>query len=97
MAIKVQRVRYHRNGVGGIGFFTVEFTDTKYKGQRFIATVWTREDESGETQIGDHYAVLTPDDMTQCWRGDYYADQLLPAIRAAQQNGSAFTAPVIDA
>ena len=67
----VKAVDYHRNGVGGAGFHTVEFVgfDDTFTGKDrdFVATIF---DADG------HVAVITPDNMEHHWRGDNFETEL---------------------
>lgn len=78
--MEVTSVEYHRNGVGGTGFYVVQFTaedDVSSRdypcaddgGQRrnFVATVFP---EAGNV------AVLATDDFEDKWRGDHFEDNL---------------------
>lgn len=66
----VSRVRYHRNGVAGNGFYAV---DCRLAKRRFVAAVFPTR---------GHVAVLTPGDVTARWRGDDFEDALRQAIDA---------------
>ena len=65
------RLRYHRNGVAGEGFFLVAFAIGRGKSrQDLLATVF---EEPGCC------AVIDPADLASRWRGDDFE----PALRAA--------------
>lgn len=81
--LKINAVRYHRNGISGIGFFAIDFIFEK---RRLLATIWTN-DEHTDTE---YYAVVSADNVIDRWRGDNFTDDLLAAIRTAVESGSAF-------
>jgi hypothetical protein len=79
--VRVQRVTYHRNGVAGEGFFTVEFSTRKgdWRNRKLLGIVT-------ETLV----AVVDRDNPQECWRGhDYYADELRHACEVASLTGDA--------
>lgn len=85
MKLKINAVRYHRNGVSGNGFFTIDFTYERRT--RLLATVFTTDDDHTSAE---NYAVVSTDSVIDRWRGDNFIDDLLGAIRAAVADGSAF-------
>jgi hypothetical protein len=70
--ITVSTVRYHRNGVGGLGFFAVRFT---YRGgDEFIGIV--TDDKRPEVFVVD------PSNLGNCQRGhDWFGPALQRAVR----------------
>lgn len=70
------RVRHHRNGCSGEGFFVVEFDDHRQhkKAHRLIASVF-----DGAGQV----AVICPDQPLLRWRGDNFEPELRAIIDAA--------------
>lgn len=64
----VSRVRYHRNGCAGNGFYAVSF---RHGRRQYVAAVF---EEPGNV------AVLTPDDVAARWRGDNFEGALRDAI-----------------
>src|SRR3954462_9341075 len=85
--LHITEVDYHRNGIGGHGFFAVRFTDPK--NGAMLAVVFMNVDEDG-------YSIPFPDPMvavfheetlpvitfgTNSWRGDNYAGELYEAIQ----------------
>lgn len=76
--IEVARMRWHRNGVGGIGFYSVEFNwkddDNNYR--KMIATVFP--EANGRSP--EYYAVLDIGSPAERWRGDHFIAALWNAI-----------------
>ena len=75
---KVQKVRYHRNGVAGVGFFRVDFRSVA--GEDLIAIVESF-DEPPSLSIPCY--VVNPADASCMYRGDAYAPEVYRAIEAA--------------
>ncbi len=68
------QVAYHRNGVAGEGFHLVQFKQREGRGRiAMVATVF-------ETR--GCLAVIRPDRLWECWRGDDYENELREAIAA---------------
>lgn len=89
--IKVNQVRYHRNGVGGEGFFAVGFTFREDGVEhRLVATVVASEGVLGEVDGLCQVYVIDPADLDSRWRGDVFAAELLTVVTAAAADGSAF-------
>src|SRR3990167_10242925 len=95
LAIKVTQTSFHRNGIGGVGFYAVSFTakvntDGKDREQKMVAVVF---DEPGCC------AVLAVEPLTDArgvrfgvnsWRGDNFEDRLREAIKEGDaRTGSA--------
>lgn len=84
MKLKIDRVRYHRNGSMGAGFHVLEFR-WRQRGERrerrFVATVF---DEAA------HCAVLEPSNLLNRWRGDDFESALRAAIAAAGNDAATF-------
>ncbi len=76
---QIQSVEYHRNGVGGIGFYVCDFvwSDDEITGPSARAVVF----ENGDSRP-DHYAITTAD-PSEKWRGDHFIDLLWPEIQKA--------------
>jgi len=73
MKLKIDRVRYHRNGCMGAGFDLVEFRyrlQGERRERRLVAAVF---EEAGNC------AVIEPANLLNKWRGDDFE----PALRAA--------------
>lgn len=84
MKLKIDRVRFHRNGCFGLGFSLVEFRHRprgERRDRRFLATVF---EETGAC------AVVTPDNPLNRWRGDHFEDALRAAIAQADASGELF-------
>lgn len=60
---------WHRNGISGEGFHVVRFNwnDPEEPCKNMIATVFGDE---------KYIAVLCLDDLSKCWRGDYFEASL---------------------
>lgn len=86
-SITVHQVEYHRNGVGGMGFYAVIFDDGE--NGPMIGTVFA--DDLDRTQstafFNAHCAVFSLEllpDVTfgeNSWRGDHYFDFLVEAVK----------------
>lgn len=78
LRIKPKRLKYHRNGVSGIGFYALSFdwhdVSTKDHGHDFIATF--EVDEEDQNLKLESCRVLNPKDIMNCWRGDNFADAI---------------------
>ena len=83
--IKIIDASYHRNGVGGMGFYAIIFEDSDEKG-RMIASLF---DEPG------YCAVYNIEELNKnniefangnSWRGDYYERFLRPCLAALKGN-----------
>jgi hypothetical protein len=85
MKLKIDRIRFHRNGCCGAPFHLVEFR-ARVKGdrrdRRFLATVF---EESGVC------AVVQPDNPLNRWRGDHFEDALRAAIAARAEDESVYS------
>lgn len=77
--LAVHQVRYHRNGVGGDGFYAVAFT---YRRRPMLATVF---DDHGTI------AVVNPEDVNDRYRGDMFEDELRTIVNSWAADGRAFT------
>ena len=64
---KIQEVDYHRNGVGGAGFFVALFTDKKEPGRQFIGISFDSTDP--ECRNPEFVAVL---DLNEAVKGNIY-------------------------
>lgn len=88
-SIKVESVVYNRNGVSGYGFYSVKFTSVIENGEKvnFIAVVDVRDADANGKTIFDESAVyvITPNEIESCWRGSYFADAVIKAIKRFQR------------
>lgn len=83
-AVKVDRVRFHRNGCGGEGFHVVTFASGgECRGRRMVGIVF---DGPGRVAVID---LDAPDDL---WRGDRFERDLRAAVDRANETGEAFAA-----
>ena len=74
---KVESIKYHRNGVGGVGFFVVIGT---WKEGRESHRMMVQVFPDGEN-IPSHYSCIDLDDPTARWRGDHFVDAAWKAVR----------------
>lgn len=87
MDIKIIDCSFHRNGVGGVGFYAVLFDDPEQG--RMIASLF---DKSG------YCAIYKVEELSQnnvqfangnSWRGDVYEEKLRPLVKAfMKKNGN---------
>ena len=77
--IEAKRVKYHRNGIGGAGFYTVEFSflDDDQNYRDMVATIFPE----GEEDTPPYYAVLDVSDFAYRWRGDWFINALWDVIK----------------
>jgi hypothetical protein len=77
--IKIIEASFHRNGIGGVGFYAVLFSDTE-QSDLMIASLF---DEPGYCAV---YCVheLSKSNIAfangNSWRGDHYEGQLRPLL-----------------
>lgn len=69
MKLDIKSIEYHRNGISGVGFHVVRWTENRHN---MLACVF---------KDPGHLAVLDLDDLTQCWRGDHYEADLWKAVK----------------
>jgi len=68
--IQVQQVTYHRNGISGASFHTVEFIDP-WDDQKYVGIVFEEV---------DHIAVINLADPSMSYRGDRFEDVLRATV-----------------
>lgn len=76
--LKIVDVAFHRNGVGGVGFYAVLFDD-KENG-RMVASLFDSPGYCAVYQV----EMLSNGDVkfgSNSWRGDHYESQLRPAVK----------------
>ena len=84
MKIDIHQIAYHRNGVGGVGFYAVTFRDKDEK-REMVASVFPLEDGqtwNGMVSVFD-INLLGKGEITfgeNSWRGDRYEPSLREAI-----------------
>ena len=81
MEIRNLQKSYHRNGICGMGFYNCSFeadTGPESGWQPFNAIVFPKPESQDEDW---YYAVTTPGDINQKWRGDHFVDALWALIR----------------
>ena len=83
-AITIKQVAYHRNGIGGEGFFAVLF-ESKDNGL-MCAAVFA---EAGQVAVYSAPLLSTVGVKfgENSWRGDVYEPELREAIRAYEKSG----------
>ena len=80
MNLKIIDASFHRNGIGGVGFYAIIFDD-KDEG-RMVASLF---DDPGYTAIynikmlGDNNIAFA---QRNSWRGDKYEEALRPLLKA---------------
>lgn len=82
--IKVSQVAYHRNGVGGEGFYAIRFNDPEQGDM--VASVFDGEGRVAVYNID----LLKTDGVTfgvNSWRGDHYESALRKAIKEHEEGG----------
>lgn len=76
--ITVSQVAYHRNGIGGEGFYAVKFNDPEHGDM--VASVF-----DGHGQVAVYQIDLLKSEGivfgVNSWRGDHYEGQLREAIK----------------
>lgn len=78
--IEVSRVQRHRNGISGVGFYTVEFTWADDTGTH-ACVGWVHDaDEDGELEE-ECYGVLNLANPSLTYRGDFFLPMLQEAVR----------------
>lgn len=94
--MNVTKIRYHRNGVSGEGFYAFEFTDDS-DGEviEYKAVIFPLYTEEGETDweatanrpftYNPRIAVLS-DTVDATWRGDYFLEGLCNAAKTWSQD-----------
>lgn len=79
----VHSIAYHRNGIGGLGFYAVEFTLNEAPRPRLLAIVPT--DTTQADELSREAFTVQPDKPGEGWRGsDHFNAALREVIRAAK-------------
>lgn len=77
--IKNININYHRNGVGGEGFFAIHFTgdvDEK-KQEKLIAVIVPHPDEeTDQLKHNGECFVVKPENPELCYRGDHFESDM---------------------
>jgi hypothetical protein len=82
MDIKNININYHRNGVGGEGFFAIHFTTKDDDGtyetyEKLIAVIVPHEDEAkDECKCNGECYVVNPAHPELCYRGDHFESDM---------------------
>jgi hypothetical protein len=87
-------VRFHRNGVAGAGFYMVAFRVREGgEARNMVGVVFPGNTDSWQDSLATAtYAVVNPADIDDRRRGDAFWPELREIVRAANENGSAYTA-----
>lgn len=90
-SLKIDSVRYQRNGSGGEGFFAVAFRFRQ--GQVWtplVAAVHTGFGDDDGKFLPERTCVICPERPEECWDGPAFAPTLIEACTKAEKDGSAF-------
>ena len=78
---------YHRNGIGGKGFYSARFVA---RDESFIAVICPGSDDDGAR--GECYVLAGQDLLdtgpVRCWRGDDFETELRPRLKEAEARWS---------
>lgn len=91
MNLKIKDAAFHRNGVGGAGFYAIHFHDTE-QGNMFAALF----DEPGHCAVVNVEKLASGDIAfgSNSWRGDCYEAELRPLIEKwSKQQGTGRIGP----
>lgn len=83
--IKNININYHRNGVGGEGFFAVHFTADvdEIKSEKFIAVIVPHEDETkDDCKCNGECYVVKPTKPALGYRGDHFEPDMRLIVKA---------------
>ncbi len=90
LRLTIVSASYHRNGIGGVGFYAILFDDADQG--RMVASLFESMGENAHPlKDGDYCAVYSVEELTKgnvafahgnSWRGDRYADALRPLLLA---------------
>jgi hypothetical protein len=93
---RIKKVDYHRNGVGGAGFYEVLFEmkdeDNPDKIRNMVATWFINPECYGADDEDVWFATFSPlcavydvdalsDGTDNCWRGDNFEEEVRQAVR----------------
>ncbi len=78
MKVKILQASWHRNGIGGIGFYAILFDDAE-RG-RMIATLFDEPGYCAVYKVEELANGNTLFAQGNSWRGDQYEDALRPAL-----------------
>ncbi len=90
MRLTAEKIEYHRNGVGGMGFHVVLFHDSDGKeghGRNMVGVVFNSKNQDDPHQTTGYCAVMDRDLLAKgvigmfegpgnAWRGDHYEKDL---------------------
>ena len=81
---KVHDVTYHRNGISGIGFYSVYYVWADYDGveRRMLASITPNSDIGGYDEASCR--VIDIDEPETSWRGDSLAPKIINMIERSK-------------
>jgi hypothetical protein len=85
MNVRNININYHRNGVGGEGFFAIHFTSTSddNKPEKLIAVIIPHDDgETNESKCDGRCYVVKPTHPELCYRGDHFESDMRLIVKA---------------
>lgn len=91
---KVHNVDHHRNGIAGNGFYLVRFSGDDPNEQNMIGLVFDKDDSEHPKPDG-YVAVLSLDNLDECWRGDNFEDELMQAAKEWKDSGRRLYGPTL--
>jgi len=82
---KVHQVDFHRNGISGIGFYSVRYDWADYDGieRRMLASITPNNDIGGYDETSCR--VIDIDEPETSWRGDSLAPKIINMIEGSKQ------------
>jgi hypothetical protein len=81
--LTIKDIKWHRNGVSGMGFYVVAFEDQEMDNNPMMAIVY--EEPHHCSVIGLHLLQRGDFGRENCWRGDQYEPMLRRAIKAHEK------------
>lgn len=91
MKLSIIEASYHRNGVGGIGFYAILFNDLEAESENQNPMIASLFDGDVEGQLSGFCAVYSVPELKaeniafaqgNSWRGDRYESALRPLLKA---------------
>lgn len=79
MKLRILKSEYHRNGVGGAGFYAVLFTDSDYPYKTFIASLFEEKTFCSVFCL-EELVKSNIQFGSNSWRGDVYEYKLRPLL-----------------
>lgn len=84
MKLNIVSASYHRNGVGGIGFYAILFDDAE--NGRMVASLFDEPGYCAIYKVEELVAGNIAFSNGNSWRGDNYAAELRPLLDASLRN-----------